>query len=187
MLMASDGQASTQVLHSVHFSLFTTAISESSRVMASSGHSSTQVPQLTHSSLLTTAGIIDSSNLPHWQNSPVIYPIYSFRWPVPVIVSHFKITRCEQSHFQDDAQLNWHQTSVGYFRSLRHRQAKIHLNALKIPWQRICRRQRWLWKACECCNANGREGKKKEAIQEKHEVRILKACRMLIKKQHEKY
>ena len=65
MLMASDGQASTQVLHSVHFSLFTTAISSSSKVMASSGHSSTQVPQLTHSSLLTTAGIINSSNLPH--------------------------------------------------------------------------------------------------------------------------
>jgi hypothetical protein len=65
MLMASDGQASTHVLHSVHFSLFTTAISSSSKVMASSGHSSTQVPQLTHSSLLTTAGINNSSNLPH--------------------------------------------------------------------------------------------------------------------------
>ena len=62
MLMASDGQASTQVLHSVHFSAFTVAISSSSRVMASSGHSSTHVPQLTHSSLLTTAGIMNSSN-----------------------------------------------------------------------------------------------------------------------------
>src|SRR5512137_28044 len=71
MLMASDGQASTHVLHSLHFSLFTTAISSSSKVMASSGHSSTQVPQLTHSSLLTTAGIINSSNLPHSANPPV--------------------------------------------------------------------------------------------------------------------
>jgi hypothetical protein len=71
MLMASDGQASTQVLHSVHFSLFTTAISSSSRVIASSGHSSTQVPQLTHSSLLTTAGIIDSSKFASLANPPV--------------------------------------------------------------------------------------------------------------------
>jgi hypothetical protein len=71
MLMASDGQASTHVLHSVHFSLLTTAISSSPMVMASSGHSSTQVPQLTHSSRLTTAGIINSSNLPHTADFPV--------------------------------------------------------------------------------------------------------------------
>jgi hypothetical protein len=79
MLMASDGQASTHVLHSVHFSLFTTAISSSSKLMASSGHSSTQVPQLTHSSRLTTAGIIESSNFAHWQIHLFVYPIYTFR------------------------------------------------------------------------------------------------------------
>src|SRR5690606_31819129 len=84
MLIASEGQASTHVLHSVHFSLFTTAISSSSRLMASSGHSSTQVPQLTHSSLLTTAGIIESSNLPQRQIHLHVYPIYTFRRSRPV-------------------------------------------------------------------------------------------------------
>jgi hypothetical protein len=61
--MASEGQASTQVPHSVHLSASTTAISSSSSLIASSGHSSTQVPQLTHSSLLTTAGITNSSKV----------------------------------------------------------------------------------------------------------------------------
>ncbi len=63
MEIASEGQASTQVPHSVHFSGSTTAISSSSIWIAVSGHSSTQVPQPTHSSLLTFAGITNSSKV----------------------------------------------------------------------------------------------------------------------------
>src|SRR5512136_1571149 len=57
MWMAADGQTSTQVLHSVHFSLFTFAM-PSSMVMASAGHSSTQVSQPTQRSDSTSAGIL---------------------------------------------------------------------------------------------------------------------------------
>ena len=56
MVIASLGQTSTHVPHSVHASASTTATSSSS--MAPTGHSSTHVPHAVHFSASTTAGMI---------------------------------------------------------------------------------------------------------------------------------
>jgi hypothetical protein len=56
-LRASFGQASTHLLHPVHFSLSTTAIPWSFKEIALTGHFSTQASQPVHFCSSTTAGI----------------------------------------------------------------------------------------------------------------------------------